>query len=64
MGESFNCNKTAIGGFSIITSRIVGGWVSLFFVKFLDGKQGGKWYFMKDYCVTVKKIIKPFFILL
>ena len=44
--------------------RVRGGWVSTFFVMLCDGKQGGEWYFMKGSNVTVKKIIKPFFVLL
>ena len=45
-------------------SRIGGGWVSTFFLMLRDGKHGGEWYFMKCRNVTVKKIIKPFFVLL
>ena len=49
-----------IRGCSIITSRVGGGCVSVFFLMLCDGKQRGEWYFIKDCNVTVKKIHKPF----
>ena len=51
-------------GCSIITSRIVDGWISAFFVMLRDRKRAGEWYRMKGCHVTVKKIKKPFFVLL
>ena len=53
-------------GCSIITSRIGSGWVSGFFVMLRDRKQGGgsEGYLMKGHNVTIKKIKKPFFLLL
>ena len=48
---------------SIITSRIGGGRVSVFFVMLRNVKQGG-WVVLHDRNISVKKIIKPFFVLL
>ena len=52
--------KTFRRDYPIITSRIVGGWVSTFFAMLRDGKQEGEWYLMKGRNITVKKIIKLF----
>ena len=52
-----SCLAVVVRDCSIITSPIGGGWVSAFFVMLRDGKQGGEWYFMKEYNVTVKKKI-------
>ena len=57
-------SKIEIRGCSIITLSMWGGWVSAFFVMLRTKTRVCVWYFMKGRNVTVKKIKKPFFILL
>ena len=57
-------SKIEIRGCSIITSSMWDGWVSAFFVILRTKTRVCVWYFMKGRNVTVKKIKKPFFILL